>query len=84
MFQSSKDEIALILFGTPGTENELWDGSSDEYRHVTVARSFAIVDWELLDYVQNKISISNISGDILDGIAVAINHFTKDQNKKWL
>lgn len=82
MFQSSKDEIGLVVFGGDETDNELWDGSSDDFRHVSLARCLSVVDWEMLDYVQNKISVSNISGDVLDGILVAINHFSEELNKK--
>lgn len=82
MFQSSKDEIGLVVFGGDETDNELWDGSSDDFRHVSLVRCLSIVDWEMLDYVQNKISVSNVSGDVLDGILVALNHFCEDLNKK--
>lgn len=57
MFQSSKDELALVLFGTRETANVLWDGSSDHYSHVSVARPLSIVDWQLLDFIQNDIGI---------------------------
>ncbi|RNA39402.1 X-ray repair cross-complementing 5-like [Brachionus plicatilis] len=82
MFQSSKDEIGLVAFGCDETDNELWDGSSDDYRHVSVVRCLSIVDWEMLDYLQNRIAVSNIRGDVLDGILVALNHFVEDRNKK--
>lgn len=82
MFQSSKDELALILFGTPGTANELWDGTSDFYRHVTVARPLSQVDWKLIDFIQNSISASTLEGNIFDGLVVASNHFHEDANKK--
>ena len=82
MFQSSKDEIGLVLYGTRGTANRLWDGSSDHYTHVTVARPLSIVDWQLLEFVQNEISVSNLEGDVLDGLVVASDHFHEDVNKK--
>jgi hypothetical protein len=84
MFQSSKDEIALILYGTHGTANELWNGNDDEddhYAHVTVARQLSQVDWKLIDYIQNNIVTSNLEGDLLDGLVIASNHFHEDQNK---
>ncbi len=55
MFQTSKDELGLILFGTRETANALWDGSSDHYSHVTVVRPLNVVDWNLLEFVQNNI-----------------------------
>jgi ATP-dependent DNA helicase 2 subunit 2 len=44
MFQSSKDELALILFGTRETANELYnaDESSENYRHISVIRPLSI------------------------------------------
>ena len=80
MFETSKDELSLILYGTRETANELWDGSSDHYRHVNVARPLSIVDWKLLEYMQNNISATNLQGDNLDGLVVASNHFHEDMN----
>lgn len=82
MFQSSKDELSLVLFGTRDTANELWDGSSDHYSHVTVARPLAPVDWKMLEFIQNEISTSNLQGDILDGLVVASNQLYEDPSKK--
>lgn len=81
MFQMSKDELALVLFGTNETANVLWDGESDHYRHVSVARPLSVTDWKLLDYVQNKLAASNLDGDALDGLVVASNHFHEDANR---
>ena len=49
--------------------------------HINVARQLALVDWNLLDYVQNKISCSNLNGDIIDALVVASNHFNEINNK---
>ena len=80
MFESSKDELALILYGTRETANELWDGSSDHYSHVSIVRPLAIVDWKMLDYLQNNVSATTLQGDMLDGLIVASNHFKEDMN----
>lgn len=81
MFQTSKDELALVLFGTTETANVLWDGESDHYRHVSVARPLSIADWRLLEFVQTKLAASNLDGDVLDGLVVASNHFHEDANR---
>lgn len=81
LFQMSKDELALVLFGTVETANELWDGESDHYRHVSVARPLSIVDWKLLEFVQDKLAASTLDGDVLDGLLVASNHFHEDVNR---
>jgi ATP-dependent DNA helicase 2 subunit 2 len=82
MFQSSKDELALILFGTRETANPLWDRDTDFYAHVTVARPLSQVDWRLIQFVQNEIAASTLQGDILDGLIVATDHFHIDENKR--
>ena len=63
MFSESKDEIALILFGTPDTANDLAD--DDSYNNITVARPIGAVDWDLLQYVQTDIHPSTLSGDCI-------------------
>lgn len=81
MFAESKDEIALILVGTPGTDNPLADGES--YENVSIAFPMSVADFELLKYVQNDIQPSNMSGDFLDGIVVAMDHLVNAlQGKK--
>jgi len=81
MFEISKDELSLILYGTVGTANQLWNASEpDLYSHVSVARALSIVDWKLLEYLQNNISATNLNGDTLDGLLVASHHFQEDQN----
>lgn len=81
MFSQSKDEIALVLFGTEGTANDLAD--HDNYQHVTLAQPLGLVSWELLHYVENDIQPSNTSGDFLDAIVVAVDHLVRTvQGKK--
>ena len=63
MFSQSKDEICLVLFGTEDTANDLADGES--YEHVTLARPLGLVNWELLQYMENDIHPSNVSGDCI-------------------
>lgn len=84
MFQSSKDELALILYGSLQTANELWDETTnpDCYMHVQVARPLSIADWNLLEYLQNQVAATNIQGDIIDALIVSSNHFHEDLNKK--
>ena len=64
MFSESKDEIALVLCGTPGTANDL-ASDSEAYENITLARPMGPVDWGLLSYVQNEIQPSNVSGDCI-------------------
>ncbi|KAK3726184.1 hypothetical protein RRG08_031511 [Elysia crispata] len=81
IFAESKDEVALIIFGTPGTDNPLDDGES--YQHITLLRSLGVVDFDLLQMVQSDLQPSNTPGDFLDAIVVALDHLEKGlQGKK--
>ena len=80
MFAGSKDEVGLVLFGSRETANELWDGNSDHFTHVSVARTLSAVDWKLLEFIQNKIGVSNIQGDLIDGLVVASSEFQSEAN----
>ncbi|CAC5383189.1 XRCC5 [Mytilus coruscus] len=46
MFSESKDEIALILFGTPDTDNPLADGEC--YENITIAQPMDVASFELI------------------------------------
>ena len=72
MFQTSKDEIGLILFGSNETANDLWDG--ENYGHVSIAKPISEVDWKLLEYVQKNIRSTNIEGNVYDALVVAADH----------
>lgn len=63
MFSESKDEVALVLFGTPETNNPLADGRS--YENITVKRFLGLADFDLLQMVQNDIQPSSISADCI-------------------
>lgn len=63
MFSESKDEVCLVLFGTPDSDNPLADG--DSYENVTISRPLAVVDFDFLQQVQNDITPSNISADCI-------------------
>ena len=63
MFAESKDEIALVLFGTSETDNPLVDG--DSYEHVTIARHLGLTDFDLLHMVQNDIRPGDTPADCI-------------------
>lgn len=65
--------MALILFGTPETANDL--AGEEGYQNITVARPLGPVDWDLLKYVHNDIKSSDVSGDcILASASLLITH----------
>lgn len=74
IFSESKDEIALILFGTLDTENKLHDQCIDEYTNITVVQDLQLASWELLEYV-NDVKGTDISTDFImeNALLTAIN-----------
>nr|XP_011424766.2 X-ray repair cross-complementing protein 5 [Crassostrea gigas] len=81
MFSESKDEVSLVLFGTPDTDNPLADG--DSYENVTISRPLGVVDFDFLQQVQNDITPSNTSADFVDALVVALDHLVNaTQGKK--
>jgi ATP-dependent DNA helicase 2 subunit 2 len=77
LFAESKDEVALVLFGTEDMGNEL------SYSNVTVARPLGPVDWHLLKYIENDIKQGTSPADFVDAIVVAMDHIHKNlQGKK--
>lgn len=84
LLQSSKDEIALILYGSLITDNVLWkdiENSGDNYKHIQVVRQLSSVDCNLLGSLQKEIEATNLQGDILDALIVSGNHFHENLNK---
>ena len=63
LFAESKDEVTLVLCGTPDTANELADGES--YENITLARPLGVVNWDLLNYIENDVQPSTVSGDCI-------------------
>eukprot|EP00057_Strongylocentrotus_purpuratus_P022874 XP_011677348.1 PREDICTED: X-ray repair cross-complementing protein 5 [Strongylocentrotus purpuratus] len=57
VFAESKDEIALILFGTPGSANKM------DYDNITVERPFRLADLDLIQHIRSNIQASTESGD---------------------
>ncbi|TNN84455.1 X-ray repair cross-complementing protein 5 [Liparis tanakae] len=52
VFAETKDELALVLFGTDSTENSL--DQDGQYQNITVHRHLMIPDFELLEEIENQ------------------------------
>lgn len=63
MFAESKDEIALVLFGTDGTKNAL--ASEDQYQNITVHRHLMLPDFDLLEDIESKIQPGSQQADCI-------------------
>lgn len=70
VFAESKDEIALVLFGTDDTKNALADG--DQYQNITVHRHLMLPDFDLLEDIDSKIQPGSQQADFLDALIVCM------------
>ncbi|NWS68526.1 XRCC5 protein, partial [Crotophaga sulcirostris] len=76
VFAESKDEVAVVLFGTDGTRNDL--ASGDQYQHITVHRSLMLPDFDLLEDIQDVIKPGSEQADFLDAIIVCMDLLQKE------
>ncbi|XP_074220373.1 X-ray repair cross-complementing protein 5 [Camelus bactrianus] len=70
VFAESKDEIALVLFGTDDTKNAL--AGEDQYQNITVHRHLMLPDFDLLEDIENKIQPGSQQADFLDALIVCM------------
>ncbi|KAF4796948.1 X-ray repair cross-complementing protein 5 [Turdus rufiventris] len=75
VFAESKDEVAVVLFGTNGTRNDL--ASEDQYQNITVHRPLQLPDFDLLEDIQDVIKAGSEQGDFLDAIIVCMDLLQK-------
>uniref|UniRef100_A0A8B9M6E1 X-ray repair cross-complementing protein 5 n=1 Tax=Accipiter nisus TaxID=211598 RepID=A0A8B9M6E1_9AVES len=76
VFAESKDEVAVILFGTDDTRNDL--ASGDQYQNITVHRSLMLPDFDLLEDIQDVIKPGSEKADFLDAIIVCMDLLQKE------
>ncbi|NXK89925.1 XRCC5 protein, partial [Formicarius rufipectus] len=76
VFAESKDEVAVVLFGTDGTRNGL--ASGDQYQNITVHRSLMLPDFDLLEDIQDLIKAGSKQADFLDAIIVCMDLLQKE------
>ncbi|NXK01538.1 XRCC5 protein, partial [Herpetotheres cachinnans] len=76
VFAESKDEVAVVLFGTDGTRNNL--ASGDQYQNITVHRSLMLPDFDLLEDIQDVIKPGSEQADFLDAIIVCMDLLQKE------
>ncbi|NXE88598.1 XRCC5 protein, partial [Menura novaehollandiae] len=76
VFAESKDEVAVVLFGTDSTRNGL--ASGDQYQNITVHRSLMLPDFDLLEDIQNVIKAGSEQADFLDAIIVCMDLLQKE------
>ena len=63
VFKESKDQLALVLFGTDSTENRL--SQDGMYQNIVVRRHLMIPDFELLEEIEHQIHPENQQADCI-------------------
>ncbi|KAM9804939.1 X-ray repair cross-complementing protein 5 [Neosynchiropus ocellatus] len=82
VFSETKDELALVLFGTDSTKNPL--ATDGQYQNITVHRQLTIPDFELLEEIANQIQPENQQADWLDALVVCLDQLQKHtEGKKY-
>lgn len=81
VFAETKDEIALVLFGTDSTKNAL--DQDGQYQNITVRRHLMVPDFELLEEIENQIHPESQQADWLDALVVCMDLLqTETKGKK--
>uniref|UniRef100_A0A2K6SEN0 X-ray repair cross-complementing protein 5 n=1 Tax=Saimiri boliviensis boliviensis TaxID=39432 RepID=A0A2K6SEN0_SAIBB len=70
VFAENKNEIALVLFGTDGTDNPL--SGDDQYQHITVHRHLMLRKFDLLEDIESKIEPVSQQAHFLDTLIMSI------------
>ncbi|XP_073251486.1 X-ray repair cross-complementing protein 5-like isoform X2 [Porites lutea] len=83
MFANTKDEFALVLFGTEGTSNSLNDKMKAGYENITVARHLGLPDLEMLQFIHSQITPGNVETDFIDAIVVGMDLLREEANVKY-
>uniref|UniRef100_A0A7N8WRH9 X-ray repair cross-complementing protein 5 n=1 Tax=Mastacembelus armatus TaxID=205130 RepID=A0A7N8WRH9_9TELE len=80
VFAETKDELALVLFGTDSTKNPL--DQDGQYQHITIHRHLMMPDFGFLEEIENQIHPENEQADWLDAIVVCMDLLQNETNKK--
>ncbi|XP_064480266.1 X-ray repair cross-complementing protein 5-like isoform X2 [Ornithodoros turicata] len=77
IFSESKDEIALVVFGSENTNNTL--SSDTEYQNIDVISNLKVANFDVLSKLQD-VESSDMAADFIDAIVVALD-LLEDQTK---
>ncbi|XP_076026110.1 X-ray repair cross-complementing protein 5-like [Genypterus blacodes] len=80
VFAETKDELALVLFGTDATDNPL--NEDGDYQNITVHRHLTIPDFDLLEEIENQIHPESQQADWLDALVVCMDVLEKETKGK--
>ncbi|XP_023334987.1 X-ray repair cross-complementing protein 5 [Eurytemora carolleeae] len=77
LFEETKDEFGLVFFGTEGTKNPL------SYENVEISkRGFCRADWDTVKYLREHIVGTEVEGDWVDGLVVALDFLRRESEGK--
>lgn len=63
VFAETKDELAVVLFGTDLTRNPLHQ--DQQYQNITVHRELMVPDFELLEEIHNQVHPESQQADCI-------------------
>ncbi|XP_010741561.2 X-ray repair cross-complementing protein 5 [Larimichthys crocea] len=82
VFAETKDELALVLFGTDSTKNPL--NQNGQYQNITVHRNLMVPDFELLEEIENQVHPESQQSDWMDALVVCMDLIqTQTKGKKY-
>ncbi|NP_001081127.1 X-ray repair complementing defective repair in Chinese hamster cells 5 [Xenopus laevis] len=76
VFAESKDEIAVVLYGTDTTDNAL--AREDQYENISVHRHLMLPDFDLLEQIENVVEPGSVQADFLDALIVSMDLLQKE------
>uniref|UniRef100_A0A3Q3W893 X-ray repair cross-complementing protein 5 n=1 Tax=Mola mola TaxID=94237 RepID=A0A3Q3W893_MOLML len=79
VFAETKDELALVLFGTDSTNNPL--DQDNQYQNITVHRHLMVPDFDLLEEIENQIHPESQQAD-MDALVVCMDLLQTETGKK--
>nr|XP_046260202.1 X-ray repair cross-complementing protein 5 [Scatophagus argus] len=80
VFAETKDELALVLFGTDSTNNPL--NQDDQYQNIAVHRHLMVPDFELLEEIENQIHPESQQADWMDALVVCMDLLQRETKGK--
>uniref|UniRef100_A0A665WX45 X-ray repair cross-complementing protein 5 n=1 Tax=Echeneis naucrates TaxID=173247 RepID=A0A665WX45_ECHNA len=80
VFAETKDELALVLFGTDSTKNPL--AQDGQYQNISIHRHLMMPDFDLLEEIENQIHPESQQVDWLDALVVCMDLLKTETNGK--
>ena len=81
LFSESKDEVAVVLFGSEETNNPM--AHTGEYDHITVVeRGLATADFELVSFLREHVTGTELEPDWLSAVVIAMTVLKQASDEK--